>query len=301
MRDIVPARQKEAREILLETHRPKIIAEYGLPSDDLHYDDSKTELEFEGEFVGRFLYDKLHQADVTQTLIGIRLDTRKKLLASLEDHAIDPVEQWNLHQDYESLVMDKMLDLERIPPSVLTVQSGETFFKRQAMYSLMHQGYQLVRIGETGNERSDWFRQWNDAWYTQMGHTKKRILDILHDFGPGWVESFAATNTLKYSSIDEVFEGMKDLQRMRMECSGRSMRAYASELASHPEHEHYYDFTAHAMEYNDELRLLRSRSVYRFLRACEEDKVTDAFERFLEVMGERKEKIAKEYSGVLTK
>lgn len=193
MREIIPVRQQEAREILLEAHRPKIMAEFGLPSNDLHYDSSKTELEFEGEFVGRFLYDHLHRPEVVDALVDIRLDTKKRLLESLENPNMDHVEQWNIHQDYESLVMDKMLDLERIPPAILTVQSGETFFKRQSMYALMHQGYQLVRAGETRNERSDWFRQWNDAWYTEVGHTKKRILDILHDFGPGWVEHFAAT------------------------------------------------------------------------------------------------------------
>lgn len=93
---------------------------------------------------------------------------------------------------------------------------------------------------------------------------------------------------------------MKDLQRFRMECSGRSMQAYEQELGSNPEHADYYRFTAHAMEYNDELRLLRSRSVYRFLRGCEQEGITDAFGRFVEVMDERKERIAREYERVET-
>lgn len=51
------------------------------------------------------------------------------------------------------------------------------------------------------------------------------------------------------------------------------------------------------MEYNEELRLMRSRSAFRFLKGCEKNDISDTYGHFLEVMDKRKKHIKNIYEG----
>jgi len=109
MRESPQANQMKARELFLEVHRPKIVSDYQLPHDDLHFDNTITELIFGGIFVGEAIFDHLNQEGTVSNLIAIKNEHRERLLKS--DHlSIEGYrEKWERHLDYESLIMDKMM------------------------------------------------------------------------------------------------------------------------------------------------------------------------------------------------
>lgn len=295
MRESPIRNQMKAREMFLECHRPKIVADYQLPSDDLRFDDTITELLLGEEFIGRSLRGHLRREDVVDRVLRIRAET----LSALEERLASPsdyVSDWEAHLDYESLVMDKMLDLEGLPAGILVVENGRSFFGQQELYALMHQGFQLSRT-DRYHSRAQWFGQWTDEWYARHAATKYRLIDILEQYEPSWVESFAARNQPVAESLDDTYELMRDVQRARIVAGAAAKEAHDAYVAEHPEDRYYVRFLNVALEYNEELRLLRSQSVFNFIRGCQ-GVGRSPYEEFRRVLDERRVRIKEEYSGV---
>ncbi|HLD42965.1 MAG TPA: hypothetical protein VJB08_03180 [Candidatus Nanoarchaeia archaeon] len=285
----------KARELFLEVHRPKIVSDYQLPHDDLHFDNTITELIFGGIFVGEAIFDHLNQEGTVSNLIAIKNEHRERLLKS--DHlSIEGYrEKWERHLDYESLIMDKMIDLEKTPVELLCVPSGRSFFHQQRMYSLMHQGHQLAQKDQS-NERSQWFSQWDDRWFCKNGSTRFRLIDILQQYTDDWVDRFAMRNIPEETSIDDVYEKMQDLHRKKMISAYSAQKRYTAFIKKHPESKAYARFVSEAMEYNEELRLLRSQSIFDFIQGSRYYG-KQPFAEFLDVLATRQKRIARLYGG----
>lgn len=295
MRESPSRNQMKAREMFLECHRPKIVSDYLLPSDDLHFDDTITELVFNGEFVGVALHEALNEKEGLERILGIQEQHRSALLGVLEVDATDYRGKWETHLDYESIIMDKMLDLNAIPVDLLGVQSGRTFFHQQTMYRFMHQGYQLAKT-EPHNPRAQWFSQWDDTWFCRHGLTRFRLIDILQQYEDSMIADFAERNPPQDASVDEVYGRMQEMHRDKMCAAQKLQKSYREYMREHPERRNYARFIGASMEYNEELRLLRSVSVFDFIHGCR-NAGKHPYEEFLSVLDERQERIAHEYGG----
>jgi hypothetical protein len=252
---------------------------------------------FEGRMVGEVLYDHLNQAGIVQRLVNICCLTRATLVQMLAiDRTLDGYRQkWEAHLDYESLIMDKMIDLERTSPDLLMTPSGLSFFSQNRMLALMNQGYQLASR-EPYHERAQWFSQWNDEWFCRNGVTKFRLIDILQQYEDSWIADFAKNNPPIADTLDELYATMTDLQWDRISAASKSNDASRAYLAAHPERLPYVTFVAQAMEYNEDLRLLRSQSVFDFIKGCRAHG-KEPYEEFLDVLKERTERIRNTYGG----
>lgn len=83
--------------------------------DDLHFDETITELLLGHIFVGEAIFDYLNQKEAVTRMVDIKNKHRERLLNSYGPPIEEYREQWEAHLDYESLIMDKMIDLKRIP------------------------------------------------------------------------------------------------------------------------------------------------------------------------------------------
>ena len=293
MRQSPVKNQMKAREMFLECHRNKIVHDYNMPSIDLHFDDSITEVMLGEVYIGKAMRPYLSTGEGIERIEAIKEQHRSTLLQRLEYPNGDYRLGWNIHMDYESLIMDKIIDLENIPVMLLTVQSGRSFFQQQKMLKLMHQGSQLASH-EPHNPQSAWFSQWGDKWYFKNALTKYRLIDILQQFHESWVEEFAKENPPKHSTLDDVFQAMKD-HHYEIHVSGiNSHLEYQKILKDNPELKTYARFVLSAMEYNEELRLMRSQSVYDFIQGCIKEN-TEPYEEFIKVIAERKIRLDEKY------
>jgi hypothetical protein len=295
MRESPKKNQMKAREMFLEMHRPKIVSDYRTPSGNIHFDPTITELMINDVFIGEVMAEQLHEGAEVQRISKMRASNKQRLLDAYDLPLDDYIEKWEIHLDYESLIMDKLIDLQRVPVKLLTVTSGRTFFHQQAMYSLMHQGFQQAQK-EPNHEQSQWFSQWDNRWYCKHGATRYRLIDILQQYTPEWIDDFAEMNTPKTDSLSETYGKMEKMHRTKMLCAGLSKFRLKAYSEHRPTEAHYFRFVAEAMEFNEELRLMRSKSVFDFIQGCQKaEKVP--YEEFIRILNDRQQRFVDQYGG----
>jgi hypothetical protein len=293
MRETPYGNRMKARQMFLDAHKPLIEYIYCLPSDDLKFDKTVTEVMQGDIFVGDVAIDFLMTKEGVDKVLGFQEKYRNKLISVLEKPTGDYVADWNTHMDYEAIIMDKMLDLKKLPAEALTQPSAKSFYTQQRMFSLMHQGYQQIKF-EPYHERSQWFSQFNDTWFFKSCATKYRLIDILEQYTPEWETNFAKQNEVEYPSLDNIFESMKDLHRKIIRNSTRAKSTLTKFINKNPHLSNYMKFVSASIEYNEELRLMRSGSVVSMIHGARHDSI-EPYQVFLDVLADRKDNLQKEY------
>ena len=273
--------QRTAREMLLDCHRLKIMSDYCIPAGWIHFDPTVSELMLDDTPLPSALFSFLKSERGSSRIRALRAQSKQQLETILNDNSADYRIVWNKQLDYESLVMEKMIDLDAVPCELLTVPLGRSFFEQHRKICLMHQGYQLSQTTDKNGERAQWFSQWNDEWFLSNAMTKHRLLYILHNYDDSWQQRFHDMNKPEKDTLDKTFEAMRQVYDRQRLSGAKTMQALNDFVARYPDMKHYAIFVTDAMEYNDELRLLRSRSAYRFIRGCEGKK---GYAEFLNVL-----------------
>lgn len=287
--------QMIARALFLECHRPLITDLYELDSNRLEFDDTITELTLHGDYVGKSCIDYLNSDYGYNKVINVRNNMKKKLENVIENPNFDDyLKGWDIHLDYESIILDKMVDLQGFPPELLQTKEVNSFFEQNYAFSLLNQGFKLAQTTDKYSPRSQWFSQWTDQWYSQYALTKHRLVDILSNFNEDWLKEFSECNQPQYKNLNEVYEVMKESHNRRR-ASRFNAQTYRDDfLKENPKLSNYVDFIAISMDYNEELRVMRSVSVHNFMRGCQKKKI-NAYDEFLRFMQVRKDRIHKEY------
>lgn len=293
MRSSPTKNQMKAREMYLDCHRSKIVRDYQLQYADLHFDEDVVEVMLGDVYIGAVLFDWLHTKEGVERILKIQKEHRIALINVLEHPSFDYRVDWNVELDYESIILDKVLDLERTPAELLVVPSGRAFFLQQRMFKLMHQGFQLAKK-DIYDERSAWFSQFDDFWYFKHASTKYRMIDILQQYRPQLEHEFAAENVVEHSSLDEIFEEMRELHSQIRIAGAVAQKNITEFIARHPAERHYVTFVVAAMEYNEELRLFRSLAIFNFLKGCQQHSL-NPYSEFLSVLEERKQVLEDKY------
>jgi len=218
---------------------------------------------------------------------------RENLISVQDNPTPDFVADWNKHMDYEAIIMDKMLDLENLPVEALMQPSARSFYTQQRIFHLMHQGYQLTKH-EPYHEQAQWFEQFNDAWFFKSCATKHRLVDILQQYTPEWEASFAKENRVEESSLDSTYKLMKEIHRRRMIDAERAQSALDRFINENPHLSEYMRFVSASIEYNEELRLMRSKSVVSLIHGARHEGI-EPYQVFLDVLRDRKERLQKQY------
>jgi len=226
-------------------------------------------------------------------VLGFQKRYRDKLISVIENPTDDYVADWDTHMDYEAIIMDKILDLEKLPAEALMQPSARSFYTQQRRFTLMHQGYQQTKF-EPYHERAQWFGQFNDAWFFKSCATKHRLVDILQQYTPAWEVNFAKENEVEQASLNDTYELMRDLHRDMIIESIRAKSILEKFINDNPRLEQYMKFVSAAMEYNEELRLMRSKSVVSMIHAARADG-TEPYQVFLDILIDRKNRLQKEY------
>lgn len=291
--------QMKAREMFLEMHRPKIVHEYKLQSTNIQFDDTITNIQIDGQPIGPAIFNLLRKKENVERLIQIKNKTKKELQKSYSMPLHDYRKKWGKHLNYESLIMDKLIDLKKISTELLTVQSGRSFYNLKTAMSIMHQGHRIAKQTPT-HEKADWFRQFNDYWYARNSCTKHRLIDILQQHHIGWEQKFAETNKQTINTLEEALETLKELQIERIMFASKSKQAYQKAKKEFPELTHYLTFVSASQEYDEELRLLRSRSVYDFIKGCVQAQ-KNPYDEFVDILIFRQKQIQKKYGQTPTK
>ncbi len=293
MRETPYGNRMKARQMFLDAHKPLIAHIYCLPSDDLKFDNTVTEVMHKDDFVGDVAIEFLMTKEGVDRVLGFQKKYRNKLLTVLEKQTDDFVADWDTHMDYEAIIMDKILDLEKLPAEALMQPSARSFYTQQRMFTLMHQGYQQTK-SEPYHERAQWFEQFNDAWFFKSCATKHRLVDILQQYTPEWEVNFAEENEIEENSLDDTYELMKDLHRRTIMDSRRAKSSLVKFINENPSLSDYMRFVSASMEYNEELRLMRSKSVVSMIHGARQEGI-EPYQVFLDVLKDRKNKLQKQY------
>ena len=292
MRESPYGNRMKARQMFLDAHKCKIASDYSLPSSKLYFDDTVTEIVNGDKPIGQIAFDFLSSARGVKQILWIQKKHKSRLVECL-DGAADYRAAWDAHMDYESIIMDKMIDLALLPPEVLVVPSGRTFYMQQRKFSLMHQGYQLAKK-EPYNERAQWFSQWDDKWFVRFASTKMRLIDILQQYSPKWERDFAESNSPQMENLNETMEELRECQRRTMFQGARASQTIKRFKRDNPQLRNYMEFVTASLEYNEELRLLRSRSVMNLIEGAVDDGKVP-YDVFIDVLVERKERFEQQY------
>jgi len=293
MRETPCGNQMKARQMFLDAHKPIIAYIYCLPSDDLKFDNTVTEVMHGNVYVGNAAIDFLMTKEGVDRVLSFQKRYRNKLLSVLEKPTGDYVADWDTHMDYEAIIMDKMLDLEKLPAEALMQPTARSFYIQQRMFTLMHQGYQQIKF-EPHHERAQWFGQFNDAWFFKSCATKYRLIDILKQYTPEWEVKFAKQNKVEYPSLCDTFESMRDIHRTILSDSIRAKSTLVKFINENTSLSDYMRFVSASIEYNEELRLMRSRSVVSMIHGARQDG-TEPYQVFLDVLTDRKNRLQKKY------
>lgn len=285
IRETPQGNQIIARQLFLDCHRPIHHDLYG--TDRLQFDDSVTELLIGDELAGKVLLNFINLNALK--ICRIRAKTKKILIATIENESIPRATAFNTHLDYEALIMDKLIDFDAVPNDLLITPSGKTFYDTHEMYRLLHQGFQLARH-DLAHESSQWFSQFTDTWYFRNTCTRYRMIDLLQNYHPSMPDEFAKENIPEHDDLDSVVSAMKDIQYRVFIARPRSARAYKQFIRANPGLIDYAMFVREAMEYNEELRLLRSQSLAKFIGSCE---TGDPYGDFLDLVEQRKRRLLK--------
>jgi len=287
--------QMIARALFLECHRPLITDLYELDSRELEFDNTVTELVLHGDYVGKSCIDYLNSDYGYKKVTSVRDSMKKKLEEVIENPDIDNyLKGWDIHLDYESIILDKMVDLQGFPSELLQTKKVHNFFERSFAFSLLNQGFKLSQTTDKYSARSQWFSQWTDEWYSQYALTKFRLVDILSNFDENWLKNFAEDNKPVYKNLNEVYEVMKESHNRRRAIIENSEYYRKEYIKKNPKFKNYVEFIATSMDYNEELRVMRSCSVHNFMKGCQK-KGINAYDEFLRFMQVRKERIHRQY------
>lgn len=293
MRETPYGNRMKARQMFLDAHKPLIAHIYCLPSDNLKFDDTVTEVMLGEDYVGNVAIDFLMTKEGVDRVLDFQKRYRENLIAVHENPTPNFVADWDKHMDYESIIMDKILDLESLPAEALMQPSARSFYTQQRMFSLMHQGYQLAKY-EPYHEQAQWFEQFDDAWFFKSCATKHRLVDILQQYTPEWESNFAKENEVEKSSLDDTYELMKDLHRGIMMDARRAQSTLDRFINDNPHLSDYMRFVSASIEYNEELRLMRSKSVVLMIHGARNDGI-EPYQVFLDVLTDRKDRLQREY------
>ena len=171
--------------------------------------------------------------------------------------------------------------------------SARSFYTQQRMFTLMHQGYQQTKF-EPYHERAQWFEQFNDAWFFKSCATKHRLVDILQQYTPEWEVNFAKENKVEETSLNDTYELMRDLHRRIIVDSIRAESTLVKYINENLHLSDYMRFVSASMEYNEELRLMRSKSVVSMIHGARQ-KGIEPYQVFLDVLTDRKNRLQKQY------
>ncbi len=295
MRETPYGNRMKARQMFLDAHKPLIAHIYRLPSDDLKFDDTVTEVMLGEDYAGKVAIELLMTKEGVDRVLDFQKRYRDDLVEVLENPTQDFVADWDKHMDYEAMIMDKLLDLEILPAEALIQPSARSFYNQQRMFSLMHQGYQLTKY-EPRHERAQWFKQFDDAWFFRTCATKHRLIDILQQYTPEWEARFAKENEVEESSLDGIYELMRDLHRRIMADARRARSTLDKFIKDNPHLSEYMRFVSASIEYNEELRLMRSRSVVSMIHGARLEGM-EPYKVFLDVLRARKDRLQRLYGG----
>jgi hypothetical protein len=160
--------------------------------------------------------------------------------------------------------------------------------------ALMHQGYQLSETKDRYGERAQWFSQWGDDWFLSRSLTKHILLYILRNYDGSWRQSFHDANRPEYSTLEETFEAMRKVHERQRLSAAKTAQTVKEYVNKYPDMKNYVAFVGDAMEYNDELRLLRSLAVYKFIKGCEHVG-KEPYAEFLDVLSVRQRQLEEKY------
>ncbi len=293
MRETPRGDRMKARQMFLDAHKPLIAHVYGLPSDDLKFDDTITEVMHQDRFIGDVALDFLMTEKGIKRVLRFQKEYRDKLISALENPSGDYVRDWDSHMDYEAIIMDKVLDLKRLPAQALMQPSARSFYGQQEIFALMHQGYQLSK-NEPNHEKSHWFSQFNNSWYFKSCATKHRLIDILQQHTSQWEIDFAKNNVVEQSSLDETYDLMRGLQAKIIKNSRMAKNTLEKFVNDNPQLSEYMQFVSASIEYNEELRLMRSKSVVSLIHGARKEGI-EPYQVFLNVLADRKIRLQEMY------
>jgi len=286
--------QLKAREMFLDAHKPLIAHIYNLPTDELKYDNTITEVMYKGECVGEVVTDFLKSKEGVERVFKFQKQYRNNLINILQNPTDNYINDWDVHMDYESIIMDKMINFNILPIESLIVLSGRTFFEQQRIFKLLHQGYQQTK-NECYHERAQWFSQFDDKWYFKSCATRHRLIDILQQYTEQWEKKFVQQNKIEHKSLEDTYDEIKNIHRDMMVKSAAAENILSEIIKNRPEIKEYQRFVSASMEYNEELRLLRSRSVVSMIYRAKQDG-KEPYGIFIDVIQTRKQRLKNEYN-----
>ncbi len=287
--------QMKAREMFLDCHKTKISVIYRFPDNKLRFDDSITEVMYKGKLAGKCCFKYLNSDKGNTNISKVRKEHKKRLESILTNPTDDFREDWFVHLDYESLIMDKLIDFDRVPANILVTSENMTFFERNYLFKLMHQGYKVANTTDKYSPRSQWFSQWNDEWFAKYALTKHRLIDILENFSEAWIADFIESNKPRYDNLNDIYNRMKEIHRNKLINSAKNRMERDEFISQNPELRNYADFVAQAMDYNEELRTYRSVAVWNFLQGCKAENI-NPYNEFIRLIDVRKKRIEEEYA-----
>jgi hypothetical protein len=170
-------------------------------------------------------------------------------------------EKFNRHMDAEALMLDKAIDYSRLPDCLLAPISGRYSIEKFGMYALMHQGYQIQKE-QSDNIHSGWFSQWDDRWFLRNTISKLRVMDVVAKYNDEYARDLAARNVPISHDLDDIYEHMGDLQRFQILTSSNAHKIFSQYIKDNPKMANYATFLVKALEYNEGMRLIRSKSLY---------------------------------------
>jgi len=294
MRETPIKNQIKARELFLDAHKPLIAHIYCLPTDELVYDNTITELMYKQQPAGKVVTDFLKCKEGTDRVLSYQQQYKNKLYDILHNPTDDYIYNWDKHMDYESIVLDKMINFNILPINCLVLTNTRSFFEQQQVYTLLHQGYQLSKI-QKHHEKSQWFSQFNDEWYLSHTITKLRLIDLLQKYSEKWEQEYIKSNKVQYNNLDDIYKELTNIHRsilVRKATAEHNIKTIADD---NPHLTEYIRFVTAATAYNEELRLLRSQSVVALIKGALNDKQTP-YNVFLDVIQTRKQRLKNEYN-----
>jgi len=76
-------------------------------------------------------------------------------------------------------------------------------------------------------------------------------------------------NKPRYNSLDKTREVIHALHQDMMIYGAQASSGYDNYVKKHPKMKYYALFVSSAMEYNDELKILRSKAIYQYIVRCQ--------------------------------
>lgn len=292
---------KPPREHFLKSNEVFVKRLYKLNDEKLHYDPESRYI-----LVGDVPFDKVVRKNILndeklvdkvirewekkkEAILKAQKEFIKKYSNSNDTPEQELISFFNTHFDLEMLYMDNAIDAEyvyaiikevfktesnRIPKAsrvIMCPSDGKSFFEESNIIRLLHLGYQLSKKSPT---QLTIFDDKDKQWYYSNGITRYSIGQMINGFNE--VLENMDSEIEKYRgmySINDVKDCYDQIKEMRIEQMRRRSeflsinKKVSSYLQKHcPDNLHYLKFVDSGLIYNEENRLIRSKSMFYFTK-----------------------------------